>query len=162
MAVQEIRWDKGGSELVVDDYTFFYGNADHHLGTGFLVHNGILSAIKRVELVSDRLSYITLRGYWCDIIVLNVHAQTEDKCDDTKDSCYEELEYSINSLKYNMKILLDFNEKVEREDISKPTIGKESLHETSNENGDTVVHFATLENLAVKNALLHHKIHKYT
>jgi hypothetical protein len=38
------------------------------------------------------MSYITLRGRWCDIIVLNVHAPAEDKCDDTKDSFYEELE----------------------------------------------------------------------
>jgi hypothetical protein len=35
-----------------------------------------------------------------------------------------------------MKTLLgDFNEKVGREDIFKPTIGNESLHETSNDNG---------------------------
>jgi hypothetical protein len=38
------------------------------------------------------MSYIILRGRWCDIIVLNVHAPTEDKCDDTKYSFYEELE----------------------------------------------------------------------
>jgi hypothetical protein len=37
------------------------------------------------------MSYISLRGRWCDII-LNVHAPTEDKCGDTKDSFYEELE----------------------------------------------------------------------
>jgi hypothetical protein len=36
--------------------------------------------------------YITLRGRWCDIIVLNVHAPTEDKCDDTKGSFCDELE----------------------------------------------------------------------
>jgi hypothetical protein len=43
-----------------------------------------------------------------------------------------------------MKILLgDFNEKVGREDIFKPTIGNESLHETSNDNGVRVVNFAT-------------------
>jgi hypothetical protein len=41
----------------------------------------IISAVKRVEFVSDRMSYITLRGRWCDIIVLHVHAPTEDKCD---------------------------------------------------------------------------------
>jgi hypothetical protein len=35
-----------------------------------------------------------------------------------------------------MKILLgDFNAKVGREDIFKPTIGNESLHEISNDNG---------------------------
>jgi len=36
--------------------------------------------------------YITLRSRWCDIIVLNVHAPTEDKCEDTRNSVYEELE----------------------------------------------------------------------
>jgi hypothetical protein len=35
-----------------------------------------------------------------------------------------------------MKILLgDFNAKVGREDASKPTIGNESLHQDSNDNG---------------------------
>jgi hypothetical protein len=39
-----------------------------------------------------------------------------------------------------MKIVLgDFNAKVGREDIFKPTIGNESLHETSNDNGVRVV-----------------------
>jgi hypothetical protein len=38
--------------------------------------------------------------------------------------------------KYHMKSLLgDFNAKVGREDIFKPTIGNESLHEISNDNG---------------------------
>jgi hypothetical protein len=32
-----------------------------------------------------------LRGRWCDI-VLNVHEPAEDKCDDTKNNIYEELE----------------------------------------------------------------------
>jgi len=38
------------------------GNADHYLGTGFFVHNGIISAIKRVEFITDRMSYVTPRG----------------------------------------------------------------------------------------------------
>jgi hypothetical protein len=45
-----------------------------------------------VELVSDRLSYIVLRGRWCNTIVLNVHAPSEEKSDEAKDSFYEELE----------------------------------------------------------------------
>jgi hypothetical protein len=56
------------------------------------VHKRIISAVKRVEFVSDRMSYIILGGRWCHIIVLNVHAPTEDKTDDVKDSFYEELE----------------------------------------------------------------------
>jgi exonuclease III len=37
VCVQEVRWDKGGTERA-EDYTFFYGagNEDHQLGTGFL------------------------------------------------------------------------------------------------------------------------------
>jgi hypothetical protein len=45
-----------------------------------------------VESVSDRMSYIVLRGRLCNIIVLNVHAPTEEKGDDSKHSYYEELE----------------------------------------------------------------------
>jgi hypothetical protein len=36
--------------------------------------------------------YVTLKGLWCDIIVLNVHVPTDDKDDVIKDSFYEELE----------------------------------------------------------------------
>jgi hypothetical protein len=63
-----------------------------------------------------------------------------------------------------MKILLgDFNAKVGRENIFKPTIGNESLHEISNDNGVRAVNFVTSKNLVVKSTMLpHRKIHKYT
>jgi hypothetical protein len=44
-----------------------------------------------VEFVSDRMSYIIIKGRCCDIIILNVHAPTEDKDDDIRDSFYVEL-----------------------------------------------------------------------
>jgi hypothetical protein len=50
-----------------------------------------------------------------------------------------------------MNILLgDFNVKVGKEEIFKPTIGNENLHEISNDSGDTAVKFATSKNLTVK------------
>jgi len=60
-------------------------------GTGFFVHHRTVSAVKRGEFVSDMMSYIALRGCWCNIIVMNVHAPSEEKSDDSKDSFYEEL-----------------------------------------------------------------------
>jgi hypothetical protein len=50
-----------------------------------------LQQLKGEEFVSDTMSYITLKGSWCDIITLNAHGPTEDK-DDIQDSYYEGLE----------------------------------------------------------------------
>ena len=47
----------------------------------FFIHKTIKSAVKKVEFISDRLSYLILRGRWYDIIVTNVHAPIEDKDD---------------------------------------------------------------------------------
>jgi hypothetical protein len=82
---------------------------------------------------------------------MNVHAPTEDKTDDVKDSFCKELECVFHKFpKYHIKILLgDFNAKVGKENIFKPTIGNESLHEISNDNGVRLVNFTTSKNLRV-------------
>ena len=166
MGVQEVRWDKEGT-VRAGEYKFFYGkgNENHQLGTVLYVHRRIASAVKRVESVSDRMSYIVLRGRWNNIIVLNVHAPSEEKSDESKDSFYEELERVFYHFpKYHRKIILgDFNAKVGRENIFKPTIGNESLHQDSNDNGFRLVNFAASKNLVVKSTMFPHRnIHKYT
>jgi exonuclease III len=107
-------------------------------------HHRIVSAVKRIEFVSDRVSYIVLRCHWCNIILLNVHEPSEEKSYDSKDSFYEELEQVFDLFPtYHMNILLgDFNAKLGREDIFKPTKGNESLQD-SNDNGVRIVNFAT-------------------
>ena len=62
------------------------------MGTGFFIHHRRVSEVKRVDFISDRLSYIVLRGRCCNNIVLNVHALSGEKSDDSKDNFYEELE----------------------------------------------------------------------
>jgi hypothetical protein len=63
---------------------------------------------------------------------LNVHAPTEEKSNDIKASLYKELECIFKQFpKYHMKIpFIDFNAKVGKKDIFKPTTGNETLHET--------------------------------
>ena len=70
-----------------------------------------------------------------------MHAPSEEKNDDSKDGFYEELEQVFDNFPmYHIKIILgDFNAKVGRENIFKLTIGNESLHQDSNDNGVRIV-----------------------
>jgi hypothetical protein len=100
--------------------TIFYGNGNenHELGAVPFVHKRIISAVKRTEYVSDRMSYEALRGRWCDSIVPNVHAPTKDKIDDMKVSFNEEPERIFHKFpKYHMKIMLYLNAEVGGKDI---------------------------------------------
>jgi len=69
-------------------YVYFYRwkrKRTPSIGNRSFVHHRILSAVKRVEFITDRMSYIVLRGSWC-YIVLNEPATNEKKSDDSKDS----------------------------------------------------------------------------
>ena len=56
----------------------------------------------------------------------------------------------------------DFNTKLGREDIFKPTVGNESLHQNSNDNGVRIVNFATLKIWLKRTMCPHRNIHNYT
>jgi hypothetical protein len=62
------------------------------------VHNEIISAVTRLECVSDRMSYIILRGRWCYIIVQNIHVLKDNKTDETKDGLCEDSDHGILQL----------------------------------------------------------------
>jgi hypothetical protein len=57
----------------------------------------------------------------------------------------------------------DFNAKVEREDIFKPTTGNENIRQDTNDNGVRTVNLATSINLFVNSMMFPHRnFHKYT
>jgi hypothetical protein len=80
--VQEVRWEKEGT-VRAGEYSFFYGKGKErkiiNLGIGLFVHHRIVSAVKRVEFIGVRVSYIVLRGRRCNIVVLNVRHQVKVK-----------------------------------------------------------------------------------
>ena len=61
--MQEVRWDKEGT-VRPGDYNFSTGKETRIINweqVFFFVHRRLVSAVKRMEFVSDRLSYIVLR-----------------------------------------------------------------------------------------------------
>jgi endonuclease/exonuclease/phosphatase family metal-dependent hydrolase len=88
-----------------------------------------------------------------------VHAPTEDKSDDIEGYLYEELERVFNQFpKYHMKILLeDFNAKIGREGVFKPTLANESLLKISDDNGVRIVNYASSTNLIGKSTTFPHR-----
>ena len=77
VGVQEVKWDREGT-VRTGDYNFSM-EKEMRVGTVFFVHHRIVSVVKRVEFVSDMVPYIVLRGGWCNTVVLNVHAPSEEK-----------------------------------------------------------------------------------
>jgi hypothetical protein len=165
VAIQESRWT-GQGEISGGKHILYYGGADKHsLGTGFVINKKLVPAICDVQFVNDRLSFLVMRGKWYKYIFINVHCPTEEKEDDIKDEFYEELELIFDKFStYDVKVVLgDFNAKIGREEIFRPTVGLESLHDSSNDNGVRAINFATSKNLIVKSTCFKHKdIHKAT
>jgi hypothetical protein len=82
-----------------------------------------------------------------------------------KERFYEVLERPFDKFpKYHMKSLLgDFNAKVRREDIFKPTVENETLHKIINDNEVRIVNCAKSRNVIVKsNMFPQRNIHKFT
>jgi len=80
VGVKEVGQDKGGrKEQRIIIFYMEKETKSHQLGTVFFVHYRTVSAVKRVEFVSDRVSYIFLRDRWCSIVFLNVLHQVRRK-----------------------------------------------------------------------------------
>uniref|UniRef100_A0A2S2NJR6 Craniofacial development protein 2 n=1 Tax=Schizaphis graminum TaxID=13262 RepID=A0A2S2NJR6_SCHGA len=94
-----------------------------------------------------------------DIVLINVHAQTEEK-----ELFYTILEDVYESVKGNIILVLgDFNAEIGRERYYRSIIGNQSLYELSNDNGTKLVNFAAAKGLVFKSTMLPRKdIHKYT
>jgi hypothetical protein len=61
VGVQEMRCEKDGIEKA-EHYTFLMEKEIRTIGYGhvFFIHKKIISAVRKVEFISDRMSYTTL------------------------------------------------------------------------------------------------------
>jgi hypothetical protein len=85
VGVQEVSWDKRGT-VRAGNYNFFMEEEKKIMNWRqiFFVRHRIVSAVKSLEFVSDRISYVVLRAHWCNVIVWNVQPPSGEKRDDSK------------------------------------------------------------------------------
>lgn len=98
LALQEVRWI-GEGYIHKNGYKLFYGGTNkHELGTAFLVKNRHVNSVKNIKFVNERISYIQMKGKFCDQFYINVHAPTNVSEDETKDEFYDTLEQIYNQI----------------------------------------------------------------
>jgi len=90
------------------------------------------------------MCYLRLKAKWFCSTLINVHAPTNKKMERVEEEFYSLLEQNINQIvNSDIEIILgDLNAKGDKEDIYKPTIGNESLHNETNNNGIKMIQFA--------------------
>ena len=106
-----------------------------------------------------------LKAKWFSCTLTNVHAPTNEITEQIKEEFYNLLKQNINQIaRSDIKIIIgDFNAKVGKRSIYKPTIGNESLHNETNNNGIKMIQFAISNGLNVRSTMFPHKdIHKQT
>jgi len=167
IALQEVRWP-GNFSIRKGDSTILYSGTDndrHERDVGFVVHDDIYRNVKHFDAINDRICYLHIKSRLFDVILLNWYAPTEEDDDDIKSTFYDRIEQIYDHLPSHAIIIVlgDFNAKIGKEIIYRPTIGKESLHEVSNDNGLWIINFANAKNLIVASTYFPRKnIHKQT
>jgi len=121
--------------------------------------------LKDFKATNERLCWLRLKAKWFSCTLINVHAPTNEKPEETKEEFYNLLEQTISQIaSSDIQIVLgDFNAKVGKENVYKPTIGNESLHNETNDNGMKMIQFALSKGLNIRSTTFPHKdIHKET
>jgi len=132
---------------------------------GFVVKTDMLLYIKKFETCNERLCWLQIECKWINVSLINCYAPAEEKENIIKEEFYSQLDMIYDNIPRRIQkiILGDFNAKVGREDVFRPTIGRENLHEESNDNGVRLVTLATSKEMVISSTCYSHKnIHKQT
>jgi hypothetical protein len=167
VALHEVRW-KGYGLLKKDKYSIYYScspNTTGCAGRGFIIQKAAISKVLGFEPISDRICKLRVKGKFHNITLINVYAPTEDKEEAVKEQCYEELQrtrYRVS--KHDVIIILgDVNAKIGKEKTFNRVMGRYSLHDISNENGELTANYAISNDMFLISANFQHKkIHSGT
>ncbi|KAL4083725.1 hypothetical protein QTP88_029041 [Uroleucon formosanum] len=137
----------------------------HEKGVGFVIDKAVMTQVKTFVPVNERICYIRISHQKLDLIILNCYAPTENADDEEKNSFYDTLERTFDSLpKNSIKLIVgDLNAQVDRQTSFGETIGKESWHAITNDNGHKIVDFCSSKDLIISSTYFPRKnIYKHT
>jgi len=164
VALQE-TWLESGIQKF-DIFALFNSGSEsknHEFVCSFYVSGEFLKYVKDFKIINERICRLRLKAKWFSCTPINAHAPTNEKTEEIKEEFYSLLQHNTNQLaRSDIKIILgDFNAKVGKESIYKPTTGNESLHNETNNNGIKMIQFAISKRLNVRSTAFSHKdIHK--
>lgn len=166
LALQETRW-KGEGMIDKEGYTLYYSGEDKQgrNGTAFMIDRKLKREVIQFKPVNGRLCSITIKNRQANITVVNGYAPTEDAEDDEKTKFYETLEETCENIPRNDILLLvgDFNAKIGRENYNDNVAGKETIHDSTSDNGNRLCNIASTTNtFIVSTRFKHKKEHKIT
>jgi len=161
VALQEIRWRAYGT-IMKDKYLIYYScnpNSTGQAGTGFLIQRLTMNKILSFEPISDRMCKLRVKGKFHNLTIINIHAPKEDKEEEIKEQFYEELQRIQDRVpKHDITIIMgDMNAKLGKEEVFSQVIGRHSLHNSTNENGEMVVYHAINNDMFVISTNFQHK-----
>ena len=165
-AMQEVRWPGIGECKICGFKLLYTGRQDdvHREGVALCLSPRAQRALIEFKPINERLLSARFKGKWFDITVLVVYAPTEDGEDAEKDRLYGQLQDTVDKVqRHDLLIVLgDMNAKIGKEEGFK-SVGGESLHPISNDNGLRLASFAEANNMVIGGTCFQHKdIHKYT
>ncbi|KAF0753759.1 craniofacial development protein 2-like [Aphis craccivora] len=140
--LQEIRWPGSGNLKSENMTVFFSGKNNGNTRMGL---SSVSRLVKKFEPINDRICYIVLTEKTFDTVIVNCYAPTETADCELKDLFYDDLDRVLENIpRESIKIVVgDFNAQVGWENIIKPIVGKESLHQESNNNGMRLISLCT-------------------
>jgi hypothetical protein len=135
--IQETSWNKFTPQAFTSNgfniYTSSLAN-NHGFGTAFLVDWTFNHKVKNFTPINECRCVIRIKGRFFNYSLINIHAPTNNSEEKAKDQFYEQLERAYAACpSQEVKLVMgDLNAKVSRETVHQPTIGKHSLHDSTN------------------------------
>ena len=167
LGISEMRWTRNGKICSKDKTILYSGHEDQHIrGFGMILSKAASQALIGWKPVNERIITARFQSKHTKTTIVQVYAPTEDADEDDKDKFYDQLQDTIDDIpSHDIKLLIgDMNAQISknRQGIEH-VIGPHATSCKTNDNGERLILFCSMNNLCIGNTYFAHKsIHKKT